>query len=533
MSKIVGDNAHGFANEHNFVEELNKGIKNINLNLKEFIKYICINEGIEYSDTMDLSASLESNDNLKQDFYLTINNNKFGISLKLGSGNSVHQEKIEDFINFIKKDYNANDEICDLWRFFIWADGTLDGSGSLEKNKDGKIKSRFNATEFKNRYPDKRKKLQNFIAINEKDLIEHFLFVGRHNSKVDYFYHGTPTYGTWISANKILEYQLKNSKKHSNRGCLYCGKMTVQVWNRSINGKNEHKRGELQIKYGTMKQDLVELMFLERKKNEVEVGTFEGDSQEYNLTQLLNKNKNHKYWKTLVGSIENDNLYIVTVNKKPLSRLSNKRVFSKSDAYVIKSNNISDKFLLERENLIKESDLKNIKYEIVPSTGISIKLKESKNFTIQKFTKDSFIKAFDNSTFNVKELLYGLLVYSNPKDLEKNKVIAKDLDIDYEDFIESKKSMLNISDFGDEKYLFDKIRLEAQEELHKIIIENKELQEAIFMGKHWFDDPYYAEYIYVYGNLEKNKPGNEFSITTGSGRSKGKYNISIKPKNNK
>ncbi|UTY39293.1 hypothetical protein NMU03_00190 [Allocoprobacillus halotolerans] len=103
MRRDIGNNAHGNRNELNFVDSINKGLGGLNLNLKEFIKYICKNENIDFNLVTDISAKYESNTKLKQDCYIFIDDKKFYISLKMGSGNSVHQEKCEDFIEYIKK----------------------------------------------------------------------------------------------------------------------------------------------------------------------------------------------------------------------------------------------------------------------------------------------------------------------------------------------------------------------------------------------------------------------------------------------
>ncbi len=162
----------------------------------------------------------------------------------MSSGNSVHQEKCEDFITYIKNEFNATDDICDLWRFFLWADGTLDGTGIMDKDSDGNIISRFTATMFKKKFPEQREKLQEFLAENESELIEHFLFIGRHNSRVDYIYHGTPLHGNWISKKKILDYQVKYSNINSEHtSCLSVGKMSIQSWNVSMKGTSDHKKG--------------------------------------------------------------------------------------------------------------------------------------------------------------------------------------------------------------------------------------------------------------------------------------------------
>ena len=145
----MGNNSHGNNNELEMAKYLNeKKFKDLNPVMKEFIKYICLTKGISYDDRTTIFAEYETNGKLKQDIYITIKGTKIGISLKMGKGNSCHQEKIESFVSFIKSCCKATDEICNLWRLFIWADGTYDGSGSTKKDSNGKIISRFNADYF-------------------------------------------------------------------------------------------------------------------------------------------------------------------------------------------------------------------------------------------------------------------------------------------------------------------------------------------------------------------------------------------------
>ena len=323
---------------------------------------------------------------------------------------------------------------------------------------------------------------------------------------------------------------MKNSNiaNSDSKNCLSVGKMSVQSWNVSRKGTSEGKRGQIQIKYGKMKDDFSILMATEKGN----IGTFDGDSQEFNLSQAMNKNKKHKFWTKVVDDIDYANYFVVKVSKKPISKLSGKKVFPKSDAYIINANLDSD-FMLKREYVLTEDDLENIEYKIIPNTGISIKIKESSKYTIQKFTKESFVKAFSKVICkdNIYELLFSLLIYSKDKETHKNEKIARDLGIDYKQFIESKKQIyIGKSNLNSmiEKELLDTIRRDAQIYLKKAIESDDDLLKATFTGEGWFDDPYYAKFIFVHGDLVDNIP-TDFSITTGSGRSSGKYSIEIKP----
>ena len=273
----MASNSHGFNNEANISEYLNgKKFKELNITMKEFIKYIGNTLNLHIDNDTEIKSETETNNKLKQDIYIFINGCKVNVSVKLGSGNSVHQEKIEDFIVFIKENCNASEEICDLWKFFIWADGTLDGTGSTEKDESGNIISRFTSSKFKVQYPRKREKLLTFIEENKTKLIERAVFVGIHNSSVDFVYHGTEKQGSWISKQEALDY-MSRIKPKSNRACFPVGHLTIQAWNISQTGNTEYKRGEIQFKYGKLQSDLETLL----KKNAETVGTFLGDIEEF------------------------------------------------------------------------------------------------------------------------------------------------------------------------------------------------------------------------------------------------------------
>ena len=69
----------------------------------------------------------------KSDLIISNNNTSFSVSVKKGSGNSVHQEPLEEFIDFLKDSYEINEQISNDLRYFIWGDGTLDGRGKSDR----------------------------------------------------------------------------------------------------------------------------------------------------------------------------------------------------------------------------------------------------------------------------------------------------------------------------------------------------------------------------------------------------------------
>ncbi|MFI3254629.1 MAG: hypothetical protein R3Y63_09875 [Eubacteriales bacterium] len=528
MSHAIGDNSHGNSNEQLLVAALNgKKISNLDLNLKEFMKYIAATEELEIQPDTKIQAKYEPDSNKKQDLYVTMLRKTLNISLKMGSGNSVHQEKCEDFVAYIKT-MGASEGICDEFRFLLWSDGTLDGSGSLNKDTEGKVICRFNAVTYKKQYPERRETLQTFLNLHEEELIRHFLFVGRHNSRVDFLYHGTPMEGVWVSSKEVIRYQLENSssKNPKSTANLTVGRMNVQSWNVSLQGNSDHKRGQIQLKYSTLRDDLLELM----NAVSTNTGTFFGDTQEFQLTRLMNHNKSHPFWNIILPEVEDySDYFLVKVENKVLSSLSGQKVNCKSDAYVIK-HPLDSKFLLQHQYTLNETRIKDCHKFAVVDTGISIKIKDSSKFTYQKLTKESFMKAFSPYVKDVEYLLIGLLLYSKDSEVHKNEKIFSDFGCKQEQFLEWVEhyfQSLVITDF--DKLAIDSLRRSCQEVTKDAISNNEALYQGIFTGLGWFESPYYISFIYKNGTLSQNYV-EDFTITTGSGRSRGSYSIEIKPK---
>ena len=533
-NRIKGCNSHGFTNESLMVEALNNKMpKELNSNLKRFIKDICTENKINFSNDMLIRASLEKNNRLKQDFYINIEGRDFGISTKMGTGNSVHQEKIEEFIEWLDRCslIEITDEIKDCLRFFIWGDGSLNGQAPIVKDKDGNIIGRFGASEFRKLYPDKKELLQGILGKNSAFILNRAIFEGKNNSKVNYIYHGNPLNGVWISKSEVLEFNIKNAKfKGENyTGSIYVGRLTVQPWNASLKGNTEEKRGQIQFKYSCMVKDF-EVLMMKKISN---IGTFEGDKEEFNLSQVMNKNQKHKFWSVLFKELNinenNENYYIVKVDGNKESTLTGKKVKCKTDNYMIKAN-INKDILLQWEYQITETLLKKIShYKIIDNSGISVKRADSKKYTIVKLTHNTFKKAFNDYLDDVDFIMAGLLLYSEKEKLYINQKILKDLDLDEKRLLVYYEKTFGIIGDGilDEDFITN-ISKKAKLIVQAVIEKNERLKEKLFSGKEWFKQPYCINFIFKNGELTNNIY-TDYTISNGSGRSKGIYSIILKP----
>jgi len=238
----------GFENENALYEALHqKSVKELNENLKNLIKSIFSN--VDESSIIECEKIGGHN---KTDIAIRIGNEQHTLSVKKGSGNSVHQEPVEDFIKYLEENFGISKKVKDDLLFFIWGDGTLDGKGDK--------KDRMTASELRKKYPEKIENIQNYFNKIEKKLIERFVIKGAKSDKMpDYIYYGTPEKGIWCKSNKIIEWMIKNKPK--NNKAIYIGRLTFQAWNRNIKGEKEQtekKRGHIQLKWGSIKEDIKE-----------------------------------------------------------------------------------------------------------------------------------------------------------------------------------------------------------------------------------------------------------------------------------
>ena len=237
----------GFENENLLIENLNnKKFIDLNENLKRFIKYI--DKDIKMNDLIFCEKHAGMN---KTDLTITVNNKNYNISVKMGTGNSVHQENLNDFINFLKDNYDdLTDDIINAIKLFIWGDGTLDGTG--------KIEDRVDARTFNKENPELIKIIKDFFYNHKHDLIKRFLIMGlKSEIAPDFIYYGSVDEGICISSDYALKWLCADENEVNST--IPIGRLTFQAWNRNINGgnKSENKRGVIQLKWAQIKNDIV------------------------------------------------------------------------------------------------------------------------------------------------------------------------------------------------------------------------------------------------------------------------------------
>ncbi|ADC45876.1 hypothetical protein mru_0024 [Methanobrevibacter ruminantium M1] len=240
----------GFKNEDLMLEALNnKKFMDLNDNLKQMILDMY---GEEISQDFIIKAYKKGGVN-KTDLTIDINSQNFNVSIKKGTGNSVHQEKLEEFVSFLKEEYGISNVLSDDIRFFIWGDGTLDGTGE--------VSDRLSASEFRKQFPEKIRNIREFFYTVKRDLIERFVIKGpKSKSRPDFIYYGTPDKGIIVESQSVIDW-LSDDKNEKSSSPIPIGRLTFQAWNRNINGgdKSENKRGVIQLKWSSVGKDLVKI----------------------------------------------------------------------------------------------------------------------------------------------------------------------------------------------------------------------------------------------------------------------------------
>jgi hypothetical protein len=255
-------------------------------------------------------------------------------------------------------------------------------------------------------------------------------------------------------------------------------------------------------------------------------GTKEGDLEEINIVRKINKDELKNFVQHF-SSVKK--IYGILVRTKVYSNISKVKAKPKSDVFLTEGL-IKEDLLEKKDYIIYDDEITSLKLKIIPKSGLSVKLEDSKNYQIAKITKDSFIKVF---TF--KELGLGASFYcKNIEELKKNQQLLKIWDCSQKEIINffQNKINFNINNLFHENenslISFSKIKTFSNNEIKNIIQKNENISNYIFNGKGIFEDPYCAYWIYESGAIKNNVPYN-FSVTTGSARLKNPT-IVIKPK---
>lgn len=245
---LGGDIAmNGYNNEYNFVLEFNnKKVGELNPILQELIYTIFydVNEN-------DVIKSWRNHLDQKTDIFLKIGNAIKGISIKMGSRNSVHVESIWEFKRFLETHKIPNNIICEYLKFH-YADGTLNNTGS----------KRVSTEEYKKSNQTRIDKINKYFNTPEiiSDAIDRFVLTGNNSDyPIDAIILGTPDNFLWLARNDIVDFLMNKNKYCSSP---HFSELVCQPMARCLNynEKYEKFRKYVQIKWYGLFDNIIEQM---------------------------------------------------------------------------------------------------------------------------------------------------------------------------------------------------------------------------------------------------------------------------------
>lgn len=247
MATLFGDNSDGFANETEIVNYINStgSYTLLNDNMKAFISFLF--QGHSYTSAPIRARKTARG--VKPDIIITINGTSKYVSIKKGSGNSVHQEPLDLFTRFLAAN-NVRAEIIQALKQFHYGDGTDNGTGRTRISASSWISNHPAATVSINRSFTERSLLLNFI--------NRVLFTGNVNPTIaaDAIFHGNINRALWASKEEITAYLLTHDSLTNNS--IHFSNLTYQVWNRNLgfNPNTESRRHVMQVKWASLTTDL-------------------------------------------------------------------------------------------------------------------------------------------------------------------------------------------------------------------------------------------------------------------------------------
>ena len=235
---------NGFQNEFDFVKSFNnKRVCELNPIQQELVHSIFNN----ISDD-DLIKSWKNHLDQKTDIFLKIDKAMKGISIKMGSRNSVHVEHIDSFISFLKEN-KIPKKIINKYLKFHYADGSKNNTGL----------KRLSAEEYKENNQKDIDQINKYFN-DEKlifDAISRFILIGNNsNYSIDAIISGTPNDFLWLTKDDIINVLISSNNYCSSP---HFSNLICQPMNRCINKNPKYKkfRKYIQIKWYSMFDDII------------------------------------------------------------------------------------------------------------------------------------------------------------------------------------------------------------------------------------------------------------------------------------
>lgn len=239
------DKITGIDNEFQFVTKFNnKYVYELDPLARDFIESI-----FENICDNDLIKCFRNRYPQKSDIIIMINGNLKGVSIKIGSRNSVHLESINSFCEFLAK-IKINKKIIDKYLYYHFADGTIDGTGKDRISKDLYYENHMDDIHLINCVFNKA----NVVS----QVIDRFVLYGK-NSKypIAAIICGSVNDFMWLTRDEIID-AISNTKVYNSTG-VHFGPLFCQPQNRCLNRnpKYENTRYNVQVKWYSLFDDII------------------------------------------------------------------------------------------------------------------------------------------------------------------------------------------------------------------------------------------------------------------------------------
>lgn len=252
-SKNIGQN-NGFKIENWIIDQINnKKLSEIHPDLQQVIT--AMGYGIAIDDSFSALKKEGRGLTKKSDVTVLKNLAPFTrLSVKSGSGNSVHQENIHQFAAFLRNIGAKENEIQALL-FFHWGDGTQDGSAP--------VSSRMDSRQIKTNHPEVIAAVDALFERFKLQIVARAMRGDLDGTEPQYLMYGgiakTKKLFLVTSIEKVLEF---HNGLPADSPTIQIGHLNFQNYHRCLQGQDltsNKTRNDVQFKWTNMIRDMAQL----------------------------------------------------------------------------------------------------------------------------------------------------------------------------------------------------------------------------------------------------------------------------------
>lgn len=236
----------GLLREEEMAFELNnKTISELTNNSKNLIKNL-----FGVLDENSLVECYRLDDSSKTDLVISYNGQKHYVSMKSGAAVIVHNEILDNFINYLRSE-GISERTIKTIRLFHYGDGTEDGTGMNRQSYQDIVYQLKDEIALANIELNKR---TDFVV----RVVERLVFKGSNDSfqEADSFYFGDRNFGVVVTKNQIIKHLYRKNFDYYNNlhigplllrpDCRYAGKAI----------RSERKRNRIVAYWPNLQSDI-------------------------------------------------------------------------------------------------------------------------------------------------------------------------------------------------------------------------------------------------------------------------------------